>query len=326
MDSVSAADPFERIQLAMPPRDFLASILEKYDLRVLKSYKTLEKGIVELNVRACTSKGNYVIKVFSNKELQRVKDIVFSQEILRKKGVPFPEIYRAKEGAPYFTAYPDNENPYYGCVTEWLEGSDFTGKIPSASDLKKIAKYLAMINATKLKVTQIYDDCFPINLPKEYKRRKDSVEPDAQPLIEEIIQEMKNVDMAKLKYGTIHGDLSWEHVLKNEKGELGLLDLGALNISPVAFDLAYALSYYCINPKNPFNSDFKENYSTMLNEYLKHVKLSGYDIEYLPLVVKASWAHDYVIGRSHKEIFRDKIWFTPERLGYLLKQEFPELK
>lgn len=323
MDSISAADPFERIQLAKSPDKFLNEIMENYNLGSVKNYKVLEKGIVELNIKAATTRGDYVVKIFSNKELPRVIDIASSQQALRAQSVPFPKVYETITGKPYFVAYP-NENAFYGCVIEWFDGDDFTDSNPTETDLKKIAKYLATINRTKLKITQIYDDCFPINLPKEYNERKKSVEPEVKPLIENIIRELNGVNFDKLQWGSIHGDLSWEHVLKNKAGELCILDLGALNISPITLDLAYAMSYYCVSPKEPLKSDFERKYSIILDEYLKHVKLSAYELEHLPLFVKASWAHDYVIGRSHKDIFRDKLWFKPERFRYLLKQEFLE--
>lgn len=324
MSSITAAEPFARINLTKSPDKFLNEIMENYSLGRIKKYEVLKKGMVELNFKV---NDEYVIKIFSNKPLSRAKEILSAQQAFCNQGIPFPKVYKTKTEEPYFAAHPnDNEKAYYGCIIEWLNGNDFTDNEPTPQDLRKIAKYLAMINKTELKITPTYDDCFPINVSKEYERRKEFVEPEAVPLIEEIIQEMTAVNLKKLKYGTIHGDLSWEHVLKNKKGELSLLDLGALNLYPIAFDIAYALSYYCVSPTNPFNNDFEGKYSTMLGEYLKHNELSAYELEHIPLFVKASWAHDYVIGRSYKNLFRDKLWFTPERLEYLLKQKFPEVR
>ena len=196
MSSVTAANPLDRINLAQSPNDLIKGILKEYGIKNFENYELItEKGMVEVNFKVNTFQDTYVVKIFSNKELQRAEEIISAQQAFYAKGIPFPKVYNSTSNKPYFVTHSKEGKPFYGCVISWLDGNDFTDNDPTPQDLKQIAKYLAMINDTKLKITQTYDDCFPINLSKEYERRKKFVEPEALPLIEEVIHEMKKVNL-----------------------------------------------------------------------------------------------------------------------------------
>lgn len=319
MVTVVADNPLKRINLKEKPEILIKKILLRYDLGTLKSYKVLTKGIVEINFRIMTTSGEYVLKIFSNKRLWRVSTMAFAQEKFIRKGIPFPKIYKNNKHRNYFIVYSKTNHPYYGWIIDWFNGQDFNKRSASPRDLKKIAYFLAKIHKIKMNIKPIYDDCFPYNLKNEYRKKKNSVEKEIKPLVSEIVREFNRINLKKLKKSTIHGDLQWDHVLKNKKNQFCLLDLGALNILPQVLDLAYTISFFSVNPNNPLKSNVRKNYQIILKEYLKYNKLPDYDLKNLPLFVRASWVSDYVMGRQYKDIFGKRIWFGPKRLKFLLK-------
>ncbi len=311
--AITSANPLNRIDLVESPRALLNRVLKEYGLGDLRSCKVLQKGIVEINIKVDTSKGSYVVKIYSNKRLPRVGDILKGLQAFRRNGIPVSKLYVSKKGKNYFVVKSKSGKTHYGCVIGWFAGEDFTGRPASENELKVMAKYVAMIHKTKLDIKKTYDDCFPINLPREYERYKAAIMPTIQKHIQTVIKKLNNINKTKLQSGTIHGDLAWEHFLSDEKGNLCILDLGGLNIGQIVVDLAYFMSYFCIDPLAPFKSKIKKRYLIMLGEYLKHNSLSDYEVENLPLFIQASLANDYVVSAYYKDIFRDRVWFTPEK-------------
>lgn len=299
-------NPWYRIPLAESRKEFIQKIAIDFNLGAIKSYKAIMKGLIELNIKVHASTGIYVIKVFSNKRLPRVKDLLRAQKLFDQTGIPVTKILHTSKGKEYFKIHSVDGKPYYGCVLKWFSGQDFSHREPTNSDLVKIAGILGKINKVSINIKPIYDEWFPSNFLREYKQNKILLDSDYIPIVNKIGQEFEKIQFNKFKLGLVHGDLSREHVMKDEKGDYCILDFGGVNINYPIVDLAFAMSYYCLELNSLLSPQFLiPRYSILLDTYRSIFPLSTYEIECLPTLIRSNYALCYIAGKYYWNTNKD---------------------
>jgi Ser/Thr protein kinase RdoA (MazF antagonist) len=300
-------DPWRRIDFACTPDQLLGMVADDFNLGNIIDFEILTKGVIEVNFKVITVKGIFVVKVFSNKRLPRVKQIIQAQRILFSQDIPVPCVLSSIHGDFIFKIRSKTNKPFYGCVLEWCGGEDFTQREPGTMDLKRIAVTISQIHESNIQLVPIYDEWFPTNLTREYKLQRKYIQHAYDRAIQGIIEQYEKVDFNFLSRGFIHGDISREHVLIDTTDQqMCILDLGGINIDYQVVDLAFAMSYYCINLNFPSLSEFLERYHIMLEGYLSNKSLNDYEIRKIPIFIQGNYALCYLAGKYFLEKYEDE--------------------
>ena len=235
-------------------------------------------------------KGTFVVKVFSSeKSPQIIKDNVKGLVKLYRGNVPVTRVLKAKKGYYYKT-----QNTYT-VVMDFVEGQNFLKLRPTKKDIFSLTQSLARIHNFKFKVNRNYDSWGPVNFLKEYSYKKKYLNKEDTLLINSIKSEYQKIDFSKLRKSVIHGDMQREHVLKNKKGELCILDLGCMNYDPAVVDLAIFIAQF----------DEYADVNLIIKEYQKYHKLNKEELKALPVFIKTTYASYFMTANYRLKALND---------------------
>ncbi len=280
----------KRVDLKVSLADHLAGVAEQFSLGSVISYTLMRVGYEELNVKVRTVKGTFVVKVFSSeKSPQIIKDNVKGLVKLYRGNVPVTRVLKAKKGYYYKT-----QNTYT-VVMDFVEGQNFLKLRPTKKDIFSLTQSLARIHNFKFKVNRNYDSWGPVNFLKEYSYKKKYLNKEDTLLINSIKSEYQKIDFSKLRKSVIHGDMQREHVLKNKKGELCILDLGCMNYDPAVVDLAIFIAQF----------DEYADVNLIIKEYQKYHKLNKEELKALPVFIKTTYASYFMTANYRLKALND---------------------
>ena len=295
------ASALRRIKLKTSLAQLLEKVERLYSLGRVHNYRIFGKGVIEVNIKITIHRGEFVLKIFSEKKYWRVKQLTNFLSYIEEKGVKVQKIISTKSNKLYFRIKGVRRN-YYACLLSYFSGQDFSKTDPSLELIKEIAKSLAQINKTRIKIALHYDDCLVSNLSREFKKNEFLIKNNKyKNMVRKYAHEIRNINFDKLQDGIIHGDLSREHVLVKDR-EICLLDFGALNFGKIVVDLAVAMSWFCLDVNNFSRESFWQKYSLFLETYKKYIKLSDYEIKVLPILICANYAMNYLLGKYYLEV------------------------
>jgi len=302
----------ERVQLKTSLENIIKKILQVYELGEYADCDRFEKGYEELNLKLTTSQGIYVAKIFSQtRSLAKVTDYINGFLEFSKANIPVPKLIKTKNG------FVQNIYDSYICLTEFFDGSSFSDKKATFTDIINVTKLLVKIHKLSFKIKPNYDPWGTANLLTEYKTKGRFLIDSDRKLIKSIIKEFSLIDFSKFKKSIIHGDLQKQHVLKNKKGDYCILDLGCMDYNATVIDLAIFLAQFCLDIKNAAakNSVILKK---VLNTYTKLNYLNSYEIANIPLLIKATFAvylieSNYLIVTGKDESSQTKKWRQLDR-------------
>lgn len=78
-----------------------------------------------------------------------------------------------------------------------------------------MAKQTALINNLDFKPKFIYDSWAIINFETEYKNKRNYLSEEKKKKFDEILNELKEIDLDRLPKGFVHGDIISTNVLKD---------------------------------------------------------------------------------------------------------------
>ena len=219
-----------RVDLPCSLEDFVEHIASDYVLGTVLKWEPIKEGFEELNIKTKTTKGTYVIKIFSRqKTFRNIKDNIKGLVALRKGGIPVTKLLKANNNFLYTTK--GKKGNTYACVMDFFDGRNFENTRPGDSDIKTITNYLAKIHNLRFKVNRNYDSWGTANLVKEFLDKKEYLKPEDLKLIETIVREFRKIDFSKFRKCVIHGDIQRKHILKNRQGDYCVLDLGVMDFN-----------------------------------------------------------------------------------------------
>ena len=302
----------KRVQLKTSLENIVQKILEIYELGSLINCRRFKKGYEELNLKLTTSKGIYVVKIFSKtRSSAKVTDYIDGLLEFSKAGVPVPKLRIGNK------KYLNSIYGSFVCVTDFFDGLSFSDRKPTSIDIVNVTKFLVKIHKLSFKIKPNYDFWGTVNLLTEYKIKGKFLNNSDLELIQPIIKKFSLIDFSKFKKSIIHGDLQKQHVLKNNKGNYCILDLGCMDHNAVVIDLAVFLAQFCLDIKN---SATKNSYilEKVLNIYTKLNYLSSQEIANIPLLIKATFAvylieSNYLIATGKDESSQTKKWLKLDR-------------
>lgn len=302
--------------------NFSLELLSKEVCKVYKignfiENKLIEIGYEDFNYILTTSKGKFVVKVFSNSRTDKdCQNLADRGSIPQKKGFSCPKIYEI-DGKNLFTTIL-NGTKFRLLVMDYINGKDFysLNTLPTETELKIIAKETAKLNQIDYRPKFIYDKWAIVNFEKEYKSNKKYLDEKNKSQIEGIYQEFKKVDFSKLKYGFVHGDIIETNILRDNKGKLWFIDFSVSNYLPRIVDLAVTICDLCLDLENVKFS--KERMLAYLTEYNDVYPLTNYEITTLKTFLKTHQA--ITILQTTKEKFEENNT-SKENLKFLNKSK-----
>lgn len=245
-------------------REEIISVLRKYAVGRLKSFRFLEKGVENINIKITTEKGAYVLRIIEKKR----DDIDFQAELLlflEHKGIKTPGLILAKDGRPL--SYYLGKSVF---LFEFVKGRH-PGKINDAlfeDIIRKAAKLqLALLsfrpkNACRKYFTSELD--FFENIVEKYDLVKYRV-----PLAE-LKKEMDGADFSSLRKGIIHGDIHKYNLLCEKDNLKCILDFDDANYDYFANEAAIFIFYFF---SKGFSFD-KRRIRKFLKKYYSLIRLS----------------------------------------------------
>lgn len=292
----------KRINLNVPLKDLSLIVCRQYNLGEFIDNKLIKIGYEDYNYILTTSKGKFVVKVFSNERTD--EDCIHLAErasVPIKYELSCPKIYKVDNNALSIISLKDNK--YRLIVMDYIEGKDFftLRQLPNDDEIKLIAQELAKLNQIQYNPPFIYDKWAIINFAKEYENYKDILDKENQLELEKIYQMFVNVDFSKLKYGYVHGDIIETNVIKENNGKsLYFIDFSVANYLPRIVDIAVTICDLCLNLDDVNVS--KQRIKEFLSSYESISSLSKYEKECLKIFLLTHQANTILQTTKEKKI------------------------
>ena len=161
----------ERINLSLPLDVLSVDVCNRYELGTFVNNKLIEIGYEDFNYILSTSKGKFVVKVFSKLRTDKdCQNLANRCSIPHKFGFSCPQIYEINGKNLYITKLGDVK--FRLIVMEYINGKDFftLNRLPTPKELGIIGKETAKLNQIDFRPPFIYDYWAISNFEKEYKR------------------------------------------------------------------------------------------------------------------------------------------------------------
>ncbi len=307
-----------RINLSIPIDKLLDEIAPIYQLGEIKAFEYIPIGYEDLNIKLETSKGKYVIKIFSkHTPFTFIQNYIQTMLLFAKAGIPTPTLVKTKKG--YLYSKNNSSKKIYLCVMKFFEGKSFNEIMPTQKDLLTITAYMAKIHTFKFKIHSNYDSWGPSHLLEEFPKKEQYLKKDDLNLIKPIIEKLSTVDFSKFRRCTIHGALEKQNILKDKQGNYCLLDLGCLDFNAAVIDLAIFLAAFCLNPSVSLEKN-KKIYRLIVQEYRKTNALNTLEMNVLPLLIQASYVAyiltaNYLMTKKHDSSTQTKNFLSLGKNG-----------
>jgi len=147
-------------------------------------------GYQECNIDLETSKGRFVVKIFSSdKTKQRITDVIAGYIACKKTGVPVPTLMEATDGS-YLMEIAGAAHPSYACVFVYVEGKPLTKTPVTDEDVVALAKMAAAIHGLHKPTSRYYDTMGIANIAAEYKKHAEALSSDEQARIIPIVNKV----------------------------------------------------------------------------------------------------------------------------------------
>ncbi len=309
----------KRISYEGELKKVVIKVAEDFGLGKCLNYRVVETGYEDLNIIVITDKGKYFVKMFAtfrDKEgCQRYVDIMLT---VLEAGVSHPKLLRSSQRYLYINNFDGTEVRLV--VMEYINGKslyDSKEKV-SLEDARFLVQQVALINKINLKVPFVYDSWAIVNFLKEWKENEEVFPEKDKALIDPLSNKFSKLDVKSLPTAFVHGDIIRTNVMRDENGELYILDFSVANNYPRIQELAVLLCNLLYDGKNP--GDFMDYYELSLDEYKKRNELTKLEVESLPLYLKAAHAM-HIIGAG-KEKYKEnnkseenEYWLSQGRKG-----------
>lgn len=309
----------KRISYEGELKKVVIKVAEDFGLGKCLNYRVVETGYEDLNIIVITDKGKYFVKMFAtfrdNTGCKRYADIMLT---VLEAGVNHPKLLKSSQGYLYINNFEGMEIRLV--VMKYINGKSLydSGEKVSFEDTRFLVQQVALINQIGLKVPFVYDSWAIVNFLKEWKENEEVFPEKDKALIDPLSNKFSKLDVKSLPTAFVHGDIIRTNVMRDENGELYILDFSVANNYPRIQELAVLLCNLLYDDKNP--GDFMDYYELSLDEYKKRNELTKLEVESLPLYLKAAHAM-HIIGAG-KEKYKEnnkseenEYWLSQGRKG-----------
>jgi Ser/Thr protein kinase RdoA (MazF antagonist) len=322
----SLPHPFQkRIEYQEPLAELLIEVANEFQLDEYQSHAVIEHGYEDFNVNLTTTSGNYIVKVLAKyrtpADCQRFTDIMTAVD---KADLAHPKIFSSNQGLLH--SFLINDQKASVLVMEFIDGQSFyeSKEQPSESEVKFLVNQAIIINQLPIKPPYLYDTWAVVNFDHEYRKIRPNLSAADQALIDPTLEEFTKLDLNSLPHCFVHGDLIDTNVLKNNSGQLYIIDFSCSNYYPRIQELAILLCDILFDSNHPEN--FDKTYQLALETYQQQIKLTSQELEALPLYVKAAHAM-HIVGASatildEEDSTENQYWLKMGRDGLMFSNQF----
>ncbi len=275
-----------RTDIVQPIDVLLDEVASCFHLGKITAFEFFERGYEDANIKLTTNIGIFVVKIFSKERtLSRIQDYIQGLVEFAKVGIPVPKL-RAGTNKYLFSTVGKRGKSYI-CVMNYFEGRSLKEAKITENDILSLIPYVAKINQLTFSIQPSYDSWGVANLVKEYAKHKQYITPNDSLFISPVIRSFAAIDFSKFRHSIIHGDYQKEHVLKNNRGECCIIDLGCLDYNVSLFDLAIYLAQFCIDISPAHR--LKELLRKAIKKYIDIIPLAPFELDQLLLCIKAHY-------------------------------------
>ena len=261
------------------------SLLNKYNIGTLKSYKGIADGITNTNYFVNTTKGKYVITLFEDISQTKVKKYLKLMNYFSDKGLCSPEIMLAKN-ADLLTIVKSKPCS----IMQKLDGKTITKT--NSKLCSSIGKIIGSFHcASKDYNHKIANDRDTKWVEKSIKRIKNHISKDQLSLLlysSKVFKKLFNMD---LPHGMIHSDLFRDNVLAKKNDIKGIIDYYYSFNGPFIYELAVIINDWCVNQNGSIN---KTKYDNFIKSYNSVRELSLSETKQLNNAMIASGLRYYL--------------------------------
>jgi len=234
------------------------SLLNKYNIGTLKSYKGIADGITNTNYFVNTTKGKYVITLFEDISQSKVKKYLKLMNYFSGKNLCSPEIMLTKN-MDILTVVKSKPCS----IMQKLSGKTITKtntKLCSSIG-KIIGTFHCVSKDYNHKITNDRDTEW---VDKSIKRIKNHISKDQMSLLLHSSKIFKKLFTTSLPHGMIHSDLFRDNVLAYKDNIRGIIDYYYTIKGPIIYELAVIINDWCVNKDGSIN---KAKYNNFIKSY-----------------------------------------------------------
>lgn len=324
MDKFELQDFNKRIGLNTKLDNISKEICNRYKLGNFVSNDLIPIGYEDYNYILTSSRGKYCVKIF-NKERDKedLNNYLDRIKVIAESDVKSPKPLKVNGNIYYCLSYENND--YNICVFQYIDGKNFFELQNKANEeeIKELAKQTALINNLNFKPDFIYDSWAIINFENEYINKRKYLSEKQRICLDEILNELKKIDMNKLPKGFVHGDIISTNVMKDTNNSLWIIDFAVSNYLPRIIDLAIIACNMCLI------KDSKEktinNIALLLSEYNKYNRLTDYELECFGVFYKLANAMHIMctlyITKTEGESEENDYWYNEGVTGLSYSDE-----
>lgn len=312
---------FQRINYQGRIDDISLAICKDFQIGDFISNKLVSVGYEDFNYILETTKNKYFVKIFSS--FRTDNDCRRYVEVMLKVigvGVSFPQLFKSKQG--YFYTKTVNNTKLRLCVMEYIDGQSyyFLKQKPNIDEIKTLAHQAALINSINIKPKFVYDQWAIINFLNELKKKGEYLPQQDLKLIEPLVKKFKDINIKKLPYCFVHGDIIVTNVMKDKNGKIWIIDFAVSNYYPRIQELAVLACNMLFDENNKSKSE--NNLKVALEKYQKTIKLTPKELEALPIYIKFAHTMHILLANYEKVVEKNnseenKYWLNQGRLGLL---------
>lgn len=290
-----------RIQYQGDLQILLQEICRRYGLGDYIGSQVISVGYEDLNIVLTTGKGKHLVKAFADfRSLEDCQRYVEMMLQVIEAGVHHPKLYQA--GEHHLEVLQLDGAEVRVCVLEYIDGHSFydLDEQPTKEELGIIASQAAVINQLPLKPPFVYDSWAVVNILNEYEKKHQYLREADIEMVQQVVDAFSRIDLKSLPYAFVHGDIIKTNVMRDKDGKIYILDFSVANYYPRVQELAVLFCDLFFNEKDP--SNFKQCYELGLEEYQRKIKLISYELEVLPVFVKAAHAMHIICPTFERDV------------------------
>ena len=250
-------------------------VLEHYDIGEYKGHKHIPWALSNSVYYLYTTKGRFVLKIHENVSAGKIKYAQKMMGFAKRHGIPVPPTVMTREGKQFALC-----NGKYVTIQKFVAGSASSRLneatiINAAKVIGKLDKALLGYDKGRGKIR--VEEINLVNTPQDarvlgfdFSKAKASMR-----------DELRSIDMKKLRQSTIHGDLGGNILYENNRIST-ILDWEDAGKSYIAKDPAVFISHNFVSETGVM----RENIALFLSVYQKYVKLNAEEIKALHYFVR----------------------------------------
>jgi Ser/Thr protein kinase RdoA (MazF antagonist) len=284
--------------------DLINEISDIYYLGKVNSFRVIEIGFEDFNIKLITTKGEYVIKIFSKgRTIAQVKRYVETIKMALSCGVNHPKLISIHSGEFLFAKTRDLQL----IVMEYVRGSTFydLSRTPNKDELMLICTEAVKINSMQYEPEYIFDSWAIPNMKWMYKKTKDHLSAEGLYLVKKAFSLYNSIPLNALPRCFVHGDLTKTNLIAGNDHKVYVLDFAVANVYPRIQELAVMVANLMFDEKAESTMSLREKVDLVVNTYIgAGGNLAQIEIDNLMNYVLPGAAMEY-IGSVNERIIGD---------------------